>query len=144
MSNVPFYVIKVGDREIKVVEPIRQKRDRFWPWEYWALKEHQMMKERKEWVPYIDNVVMVMDIPIKQTDVQEIDNRPLLGTSNTFDINVRVPLSRMSVYEKRMGILGRNWREFLLYPSLQEGLIADKYYEITEKYWPLDRRDDGE
>lgn len=142
MSEVPYYTINIGGREIKIVEPIRQKRDRFWPWEYWALKEHQMMKERKEWVPYIDNVIMKMDIPIKERGLQEIDNRPRLGISNTYAINVRIPLSKLSSYEERMNTIERSWREFLLYPALQEGLVADKYYEITGKNWVFERTDD--
>jgi len=142
MSDAPFYIISVGDKEIKVVEPIRQKRDRFWKWEYWALKEHMTMKQTETWVTYIDTVVMTMDIPIIQYDVQEICSRPGYDELHR-DINVRVPLSKMKSYEERMELLSRSWRELLLYPALHEGLIADFYTEITGKEWVLGDSDNG-
>ena len=137
MSDEPYYTIKVADRDIRVFEPIREKRDRFHQWEYWALKEHMMMKRTSLWLAYMDDVVMKHNIPKKQFDVQEINNRPIVGDKMSIDINMRVPLSKMRSYEQRMRSLERSWREMILYPALEEGLIADFYHEINDEQWPF-------
>lgn len=123
--------ITIGDLKVRPNEPLSHRRDLFWPWEYWALKEHVAMNRCDTLGEYVIKVVMARDMPaLEVNESSDIECRPREDDAHR-NIIIRIPTKIMEAIDNRQRALGRKWREFLLYPALQEGLIGDHYREIT-------------
>ena len=132
MIDVETY-ITIGDLKFKPNEPVSHRRDVFWPWEYWAVKEHMAMNRCDTWSEYVIKVVMACDMPaLTVHGASDIECRPTEEDAHR-NIIIRIPLKIMEAVNNRQRALGRKWREFLLYPALQENLIIDHYREITKQ-----------
>lgn len=127
------HYITIGDLKLKPNEPVAHRRDVFWTWEYWALKEHMAMCRCDTLSQYLIEVVMRRDMPVMNIgDKSDIECRPTKDDIHR-NIIIRIPLKVMEAVDARQRALGRTWREFLLYPALKEGLIYDHYSEITKQ-----------
>lgn len=132
------YVTLPEGEKIKLKEPVRIRRDYFWPWEYWALKEHMAMKRCGTWEQYVVEVLMAMKMPSMEWKTEpEIEEKP--GENEPrYSVIMRIPLKKIELIDRKRTALIRSWREFILYGALKEGLIADHYREMNGGRWPLE------
>lgn len=136
-TEVEHYIVS-GDLEIRVREPIKHRREEFWPWEYWAIKEHMASCRCSTLGEYVSDVLMSYWMPNRRdTTEPEIDDRPPHGEPTIKNIIVRIPMKVMEAIDARRKILGRTWREYMLYPAKAEKLIDIHYKQLTGKSWPL-------
>lgn len=132
------YVTLLEGEKIKLKEPVRIRRDYFWLWEYWALKEHMAMTRCDTWEQYVTKVLMAMKMPSREWKTEpEIEERPGENESRR-SIIMKIPLKKIEFIDGKRTALLRSWREFMLYGALKEGLIADHYLEINGGRWPLE------
>lgn len=122
-----------GDIRIEPKTPTRHKREQFWEWEYWALLEHKAMSRCETWSEYIDKVLNAFQMPVKGTNI-EIDDKPPPDTPFR-TIIMRASPAVMESAERRCQALNRIWREYLLYPALQNGLVEAHYLDLKGRKW---------
>lgn len=132
-------VVRIGDKEIPVGEPVFNKSDRFWEWEYWAIKEHMAMTRCETLLEYVTKMLMAYDMPNRETAINpEIEEKPPKNDIMGRVLILRIPERLWErVYDRQIKLV-RTWREFMLYPALTDGLIAAHYREIKGQRWPLE------
>lgn len=138
--------VRVGDLVVKHDETVSHRRADFWLWEHWGVREHMAQTRCESLNEYVINVVMAYDMPqLLFNMVSDVDDAPNKKIDVYRSITVRMPRKIMEMVYNRQRALGRNWRQFMLYPSLNEGLIHRHYLEMTGMEYNLPMvRDYGE